>query len=52
MPLVDEVLCKLDVIKEQLCVHNYGLNNTAYDLRGVYLLVLHAEQVTQHLEDL
>ena len=52
VPLFEEILCKLDVIKERLCVHNDGPDNAVYNLRGVRLLVLHAERVTQHLEDL
>ena len=52
VPLFEEILRELDVVKEQSCVHNYGPNNTAYDLRGVCLLILHAERVTRHLEDL
>ena len=52
VPLFEEILRKLDVVKERLCVHNDGPNNAVYDFRGVRLLVLHAEWVTQHLEDL
>ena len=52
VPLFKEILHKLDVVKERSCVHNDGPDNAEYDLRGVRLLVLHAKQVTQHLEDL
>ncbi len=52
VPLFKEILRKLDVVKEQLCVHNDGPDNAVYRLWGVRLLVLHAEWVTQHLEDL
>jgi hypothetical protein len=50
--LVDEILRELDVVKKRPRVHNYGPNNTVYDLWGVCLLILHAKQVTQHLEGL
>ena len=52
MALVDEILRKFDVVKKRTRVHNYGPNNTAYNLRGICLLILHTKRVTQHLEDL
>ena len=39
VPLFKEILRELDVVKEQLCVHDDGPDNAAYDLQGVRLLV-------------
>ncbi len=50
--LLEKILHKFNVIKEQPHIHNNSPRDPVTHLRSVRLLVLHAERVAQNLEDL
>ena len=52
LPVLEEILCKFNVVEESLGIDNDSPRDVATHLRGVRLLVLHAEGVAQNFKDL
>jgi hypothetical protein len=50
--LLEEVICQLYIVEKGPCVNDNSLDDASYHLRGVRLLILHAERVAQDLENL
>ena len=52
LPMLDEILCKFNVAEERPGIDNDSPRDATAHLRGVHMLVLHAEGVAQNLKDL